>query len=580
MKKKKEKNFELKNAFTLIELLAVIVILAIIAVITVPNILNVIDKSKERIIFNSTKGYIDAINQRNYTEELDHDVAEDGKYSVSELDVSIKGAKPTNGYVTIKDGEVSELNICLNNYSIDYKDEQPSISKNDYCSTPKVELTLGNNEQTLNVVDNESEIIELENIEEETNIICNNGAVPSLNDTKFKVSEVLGSVKCYVNETLNDSLNNSDNSENNIVMINDENIEQPAIIQKNKSVNINMNGFELNYKTELVDKETVAIVNNGNLKLFSSTTPATINSDDVGIRNDSGTIEIENININALRLAVYSKKDNYIKVSNANVHCGGEANQCVNIAYGDIDRLNVESDKIIALYTGDTVNVSNSTFKSSNHVVYHVSGILNLKNCYVKNTKETYGVAAVAATKNGIINISGDMPTFNDEGEYINGTYIDGNNSTSIYAVYGTINMNGGYYKSAFRTINSTTSASNEGSGIININDNVYVKSTGYALYAQKSGKINLKGEKAAFDENGNYLSGIYIETTANAAMTIDDANINLCGGTLKTTSTSTYYDIYSNSTGYIYYNSKVELLDERIYNENGRAILDDTKCH
>ena len=52
-----------KNAFTLIELLAIVVILAIIAVITVPIILNVIDNAKKGSIKDSVYGYKDSINK-------------------------------------------------------------------------------------------------------------------------------------------------------------------------------------------------------------------------------------------------------------------------------------------------------------------------------------------------------------------------------------------------------------------------------------------------------------------------------------------------------------------------------------
>ena len=46
-----------KNAFTLIELLAIIVILAIIALITVPIILNIIENSRKGAAQDSAYGY-------------------------------------------------------------------------------------------------------------------------------------------------------------------------------------------------------------------------------------------------------------------------------------------------------------------------------------------------------------------------------------------------------------------------------------------------------------------------------------------------------------------------------------------
>ena len=52
-----------KNAFTLVELLAVIVILALIALITIPVILNVIEKSKIKTYQRSIDAYGGAINK-------------------------------------------------------------------------------------------------------------------------------------------------------------------------------------------------------------------------------------------------------------------------------------------------------------------------------------------------------------------------------------------------------------------------------------------------------------------------------------------------------------------------------------
>ena len=52
-----------KNAFTLIELLAIIVILAVIAVITVPIILNIIENSKKGAIADSAYGYKSAVDK-------------------------------------------------------------------------------------------------------------------------------------------------------------------------------------------------------------------------------------------------------------------------------------------------------------------------------------------------------------------------------------------------------------------------------------------------------------------------------------------------------------------------------------
>ena len=53
-----------RNAFTLIELLAVIVILAVILVISIPRILDVIDESKKDL-FKTSEQLIQIVQRRN-----------------------------------------------------------------------------------------------------------------------------------------------------------------------------------------------------------------------------------------------------------------------------------------------------------------------------------------------------------------------------------------------------------------------------------------------------------------------------------------------------------------------------------
>ncbi len=125
MKKQKFANSKLKvgiinkrNAFTLIELLAIIVILAIIAVITVPIILNIIENSKEGAAIDSAYGYKDAINKY-YLSELSKDKNyqfPSGIYDINNstltkgdetINITVSGKNPTGGYVSITNKIIS-----------------------------------------------------------------------------------------------------------------------------------------------------------------------------------------------------------------------------------------------------------------------------------------------------------------------------------------------------------------------------------------------------------------------------------------------------------------------------------------
>ena len=109
-----------KKGFTLIELLAVIVILAIIALIATPTILGVIEKAKKGAAESSALGYIDAVEKQIMISEVDSSTIkiQDGIYSVNDLNVSLKGNKPSNGNIEVKNGEVVRYNLEIDGYYV------------------------------------------------------------------------------------------------------------------------------------------------------------------------------------------------------------------------------------------------------------------------------------------------------------------------------------------------------------------------------------------------------------------------------------------------------------------------------
>ena len=89
-----------KNAFTLIELLAVIVILAIIALIATPTILGVVDTARKGAAESSILGYIDAVEKQAMINEMDETKTQitDVEMSISDLataGVTVKGDVPS-----------------------------------------------------------------------------------------------------------------------------------------------------------------------------------------------------------------------------------------------------------------------------------------------------------------------------------------------------------------------------------------------------------------------------------------------------------------------------------------------------
>jgi len=116
----------MKKGFTLIELLAVIVILAIIALIATPMILGVIDDAKQGAAKSSALGYIDAVEKATILAEVSpatytaipagvYDVVLDSATGEALAKISLKGAKPTAGYVVVgTDGSIVAAELYFN----------------------------------------------------------------------------------------------------------------------------------------------------------------------------------------------------------------------------------------------------------------------------------------------------------------------------------------------------------------------------------------------------------------------------------------------------------------------------------
>ncbi len=93
-----------KNAFTLVELLAVIVILSVIALITTPLILNVVGKAREQAFLDSAYGIRDAAEYR-YTESMLSNLETKKKvyqYPDETNALKVKGEHPDYGEVVVE----------------------------------------------------------------------------------------------------------------------------------------------------------------------------------------------------------------------------------------------------------------------------------------------------------------------------------------------------------------------------------------------------------------------------------------------------------------------------------------------
>ncbi len=128
-----------KNAFTLIELLAVIIVLSIIAVITVPVILSIIENAQRKIAIDSAYGYKKSIDKWNLERMQDDPSASlDGIYKINNgklnnEEIPITGDKSIHGTLVFEDDELTSGCIVIGKYKIEYLNENFEITGKEEC---------------------------------------------------------------------------------------------------------------------------------------------------------------------------------------------------------------------------------------------------------------------------------------------------------------------------------------------------------------------------------------------------------------------------------------------------------------
>ena len=131
-----------KNAFTLIELLAVIVILAIIALIAIPIVINIINDSKEESIDRSIELYIDHAQKMIANKQMKDPTFNPSECEIkpegilecknetktySPIKIEMKGQMPKSGTIKFSKGMVVEgVNLELDNLYYQVKDDNVS----------------------------------------------------------------------------------------------------------------------------------------------------------------------------------------------------------------------------------------------------------------------------------------------------------------------------------------------------------------------------------------------------------------------------------------------------------------------
>lgn len=432
----------MKKGFTLIELLAVIAILAIISVIIVPRLTGFIDKTKEQSALESARGYIKTINMSLISNDssMSDDIIKNGIYYTKDISVYVKGTIPENGIVTIDENEVSRARLCMNNYSIDYKNKKFEKSLNDYCGETRVTL-YSNNTKLKTMSEVKDYLIDKTN---KTNIYCNNGSIPK-GDDKLTVEYPIGNTVCVLSSSLKNTQKNMKLNEYSILMLNDEAVDSIGLsIPKEKEVLFDLNGKKIksvnsDNTNESNDSEYSTIHYifhvNGSLVINDETNKGLVESDigsEAIMINPGASVVINGGNYNGRR-AINNNGNLVVNggyyTSKLHDVIGNYKQSKITINDGTFE-CNVDSitlyladDSSAYVYGGVFTNKENATLFTN------TSGIVNIeskKPIYIGNYKyateeeNTWTPAAIKNLKSSRISIKGEVADACSEEKGIN----------------------------------------------------------------------------------------------------------------------------------------------------------------
>ena len=291
-----------KNAFTLIELLAVIVILAVILVISIPRILDVIETSKKDS-FKSTAQLIADSAEKKYVENklnnIDEEIACENVTKLSKEDYEycfVKIDEEGNAKVTIKGkGKFKDLAIC--------NGTKTNIKLSDTCSTDSSnfmyalipELTIEDKEKCKKYGMSKGLS------ENDTLTLCNGGSVSGIN---LQIAILGGEIPStdyeeaglnvkegktfliakYINNDILDVVIPSNINGKQVVAIGNDafrNLGLTNIVIPNSITNIGISAFRENYLTSVTIPDSVTSIGDyafGENQLTSITIPDSVTS--------------------------------------------------------------------------------------------------------------------------------------------------------------------------------------------------------------------------------------------------------------------------------------------------------------
>ena len=522
----------MKNkGFTLIELLAVIVVLAIIALIAFPKLANIIEKARVNASVQSANGYIESINTQIISSELNvKDRFLNGTYSVDDIKVNYKGKGPSNGIVIIEKRSVKEARLCIDNQSIDYNGTKSNLSNNDYCGDTKVTILLNGEEVNSTTKGENSYTVDLK---DKTNINCNNGAIPSVEGNTLTVKNAVGNITCDIGSSLNYTFTHLNDNDNNIIMVSDEVVNEKVILNKDKSVNFNLNGKKITMNN-LDDPDGSKITTDYDYQHFIFEVYGKLIFDDsTKTGNMQGYEGGGEFNL---------KRGGYLEINGGSFTIGrGVLNSGGTLIINDGSFTNTYYNVIRSNYTDSKTIINGGHFKRELEDTYATlsigQGDVEINDGYFESINGS--VLNFTATKKNKVVINGGVFKSTGSGSTINIDTTEKNNVLTI---------NGGTFISNSITINNASNSL----GTLSINQNnnpIYISSLSLiwkpAIKNSGTGEIKIKAnsaDKCTNNEvdttkglcviaigNGTYGTS---NDTGNGAVCNNAGTINIDGGT------------------------------------------------
>lgn len=591
----------MKKGFTLIELLAVIVVLAVVSLIAIPQTSRVIKRANLNAAMLGAESYANAVELYSITSELKGlGSVKDGIYEIGSLNINVKGKAPKSGVFTVKAGKVVDAKLCVNDYSVDVKNNHAKISDNDYCTGSKYTVRVYSDSKAINTsTDQKKFTIDKEN---KVAIVCNNGATPIVNGDTLYVMPAKENATCFITNTLYDAVSYSDKTKSTIEVINDSVESTYWAINDYKDITLNLNGHKFQYNAESLknvgyvngkltingDKDSL-IESSDNLFNISATGTLVINDGNYKSLSDvekpvstlfianSGDLTINDGNFEAINMTiVYSSGHSVIndgKFYSDRLSSVISAKNDLIINGGEFIS-NSQNSTTVAASTSGNVTINNANVKA-------IGSTNKALVAYGKDAKMTVNNAKVHAVSNAIASQDGTLVINNvySESETNNALYTSGSDKTSTIVHGGVFISNKSY----------AITLSGAGSFVLDQkNKPVYISmkslnSDKAAFGNSSTGKIIIKGSKA--DKcTSNYKdtkTGLCIYSEGNrefktayggkAIASYTKSVINIDGGTYY----GGYIAIHNSNTGILNIKN-AEILSENtaIYNWDGSIYV------